>query len=119
MYSFGSRSGQIGKYTDDYFICVPYQWDFGKRAPVFTNAQKTADRIYLAFALDGKDYVLVYNLDNRRYKVVDYDDFPLGIIYFGCNYGYPQYVVGNRVNAMSDLCPNGRRTWLSFSLAAG
>ena len=86
VYSFGSRSGQIAKYTDDYFICVPYQWDFGKRAPVFTNVQKTTGKIYLAFALDGKDYVLVYNLDNRRYKVVDYDTFPLGVIYAGCNY---------------------------------
>lgn len=88
VYSFGSRSGQIAKYTDDYFICVPYQWDFGKRAPVFTNVQKTADRIYLAFALDGKDFVLVYNLDNRRYQVVEYDTFPLGIIYSGRNYCY-------------------------------
>ncbi|MBR6859205.1 MAG: hypothetical protein IKM89_07335 [Bacteroidales bacterium] len=86
VYSFGSRSGQIAQYTDDYFICVPYQWDFGKRAPVFTNVQKTTGKIYLAFALDGKDYVLVYNLDNRRYKVVDYDTFPLGVIYAGRNY---------------------------------
>ena len=86
VYSFGSRSGQIARYTDDYFICVPYQRDFGKRAPVFTNAQKTAGKIYLAFALDGKDYVFVYNLDNRRYKVVDYDTFPLGVIYAGRNY---------------------------------
>ena len=88
VYSFGSRSGQIAQYTDDYFICVPYQWDFGKRAPVFTNVQKTTGKIYLAFALDGKDYVLVYNLDNRRYQVVDYDTFPLGIIYSGRNYCY-------------------------------
>ena len=88
VYSFGSRSGQIAKYTDDYFIAVPYQWDFGKRAPVFTNAQKTTGKIYLAFALDGKDDVLVYSLDNRKYKVVDYNTFPLGIIYSGRNYSY-------------------------------
>ena len=86
VYSFGSRSGQIAQYTDDYFICVPYQWDFGKRAPVFTNAQKTTGKIYLAFALDGKEYVLVYNLNNRKYKVVEYDTFPLGVIYAGRNY---------------------------------
>ena len=86
VYSFGSRSGQIAQYTDDYFICVPYQWDFGKRAPVFTNVQKTTDRIYLAFTLDGKDYMLVYNLDDRKYKVVEYDTFPLGVIYAGRNY---------------------------------
>ena len=86
VYSFGSRSGQIAKYTDDYFICIPYQWDFGKRAPVFTNAQKTTGKVYLAFTLDGKDYVLVYNLDNRKNKVVASDTFPLGIIYAGRNY---------------------------------
>lgn len=86
VYSFGSRSGQIAKYTDDYFICVPYQWDFGKQAPVFTNVQKTTEKIYLAFALDGKDYVLVYSLDDRKYKVVEYDTFPLGVIYAGRNY---------------------------------
>ena len=86
VYSFGSRSGQIAQYTDDYFICVPYEWDFGKRAPVFTNAQKTTGKIYLAFALDGKEYVLVYNLNNRKYKVVEYDTFPLGVIYAGRNY---------------------------------
>ena len=86
VYSFGSRSGQIAQYTEDYFICVPYQWDFGKRAPVFTNAQKTTEKIYLAFALDGKEYVLVYNLNNRKYKVVEYDTFPLGVIYAGRNY---------------------------------
>ena len=88
VYSFGSRSGQIAQYTDDYFICVPYEWDFGKRAPVFTNAQKTTEKIYLAFALDGKEYVLVYNLNNRKYKVVEYDTFPLGVIYAGRNYYY-------------------------------
>ena len=86
VYSFGSRSGQIAQYTDDYFICVPYEWDFGKRAPVFTNVQKTTGKIYLAFTLDGKDSVLVYNLDNRKYKVVEYDTFPLGVIYAGRNY---------------------------------
>ena len=86
VYSFGSRSGQIAQYTDDFFICVPYEWDFGKRAPVFTNAQKTTGKIYLAFALDGKEYVLVYNLNNRKYKVVEYDTFPLGVIYAGRNY---------------------------------
>lgn len=88
VYSFGSRSGQIAQYTDDYFICVPYEWDFGKRAPVFTNAQKTTEKIYLAFALDGKEYVLVYNLNNRKYKVVEYDTFPLGVIYAGRNYNF-------------------------------
>ena len=88
VYSFGSRSGQIAQYTDDFFICVPYEWDFGKRAPVFTNVQKTTGKIYLAFALDGKEYVLVYNLNNRKYKVVEYDTFPLGVIYAGKNYYY-------------------------------
>ena len=86
VYSFGSRSGQIAQYTDDYFIGVPYRWDFGKRTPVFTNVQKTTGKIYLAFTLDGKDSVLVYNLDNRKYKVVEYDTFPLGVIYAGRNY---------------------------------
>lgn len=88
VYSFGTRSGQIARYADDYFISVPYQWDFGKRTPVFTNVQKTTGKIYLVFTLDGKDYVLVYNLDDRKYKVVEYDTFPLGVIYAGRNYYY-------------------------------
>ena len=85
IFNFCSRSGEIDRY-ENYFICVPYQWDFGKRSLTFTNAQKTADRIYLAFSLDGKDYVLVYNLDGRKYQVVDYQAFPLGVIYAGSNY---------------------------------
>ena len=85
VFNFCSRSGEIDRY-ENYFICVPYQWDFGKRSLTFTNAQKTADRIYLAFSLDGKDYVFVYNLDNGKYQVVDYQAFPLGVIYAGSNY---------------------------------
>ena len=86
VFNFCSRSGEIDKYTGDDFICVPYVWDFGKRSLAFTNAQKTENRIYLAFDLDGKDYVLVYNLDNGKYNVVDYEAFPLGVIYDGGNY---------------------------------
>ena len=85
VFNFCSRSGEIDRY-ENYFICVPYQWDFGKRSLTFTNAQKTADRIYLAFSLDGKDYVFVYNLDNGKYQVVDYQAFPLGVIYAGSNF---------------------------------
>ena len=58
----------------------------GKRSLTFTNAQKTSNRIYLAFTLDGKDYVLIYNLGNGKYYVVDYEAFPLGVIYDGSNY---------------------------------
>lgn len=86
VYSFLSRSGQIDKYTEDFFICVPYQWDFGRRHPVFTNVQKTADRIYLAFELDGERAVLIYDLKSRQYLTAPQDVFPLGIIYDGCNY---------------------------------
>ena len=85
VFNFCSRSGEIDKY-ENYFICVPYQWDFGKRSLTFTNAQKTEDRIYLAFTLDVKDYVLVYNLGNGKYQAVDYAAFPLGVIYAGHNY---------------------------------
>ena len=85
VFNFCSRSGEIDRY-ENYFICVPYQWDFGKRSLTFTNVQKTADRIYLAFTLDGKDYVLVYNLGNGKCQVVDYTTFPLGVIYAGSNY---------------------------------
>ena len=85
VFNFCSRSGEIDRY-ENYFICVPYQWDFGKRSLTFTNAQKTDDRIYLAFTLDGKDYVLVYRLDNRKYRVVENEVFPLGVIYDGSNY---------------------------------
>ena len=85
-FSFCAHSGDILFYTGDDFISPWYEWDFGKRAPVFTNVQKTTGKIYLAFALDGKEYVLVYNLNNRKYKVVEYDTFPLGVIYAGRNY---------------------------------
>ena len=85
VYNF-QRSGWIFGYTGNDFIYPAYQWDFGKRSPTFTNAQKTADRVYLAFDMDGKDYVLVYNPDNRKYNVVENKTFPLGVIYDGCNY---------------------------------
>ena len=86
IYSFLCQSGWIFRYTDNDFIFPAHQWDFGNRSLTFTNAQKTALRIYLAFNLDGKDYVLIYNLNNGKYQVVDYKDFPLGVIYAGSNY---------------------------------
>lgn len=85
VFNFCSRSGEIDRYTD-YFICVPYQWDFGKRSLSFTNVQKTNDRIYLAFDMDGKEYVLVYNLDKGKCRVAESKTFPLGVIYDGSNY---------------------------------
>ena len=85
VFNFCSRSDEIDRY-ENYFICVPYQWDFGKQSLTFTNAQKTDERIYFAFSLDGKDYVLVYNLDNGKYSVVESKTFPLGVIYSGSNY---------------------------------
>ena len=86
VYGFLSRSGQIDRYTGNDFIFPSYYWDFGKRTPVFTNAQMRGDRIFLAFELDGKDCVLVYNLKNGKYQVVESETFPLGVIYSGCNY---------------------------------
>ena len=86
VYSFLSRSGQIDKYEGNDFACVPYQWDFGKRQPIFTNVQKTVDRLYLAFELDGVRAVLIYDLKIKRYKAVPQSEFPLGVIYDGCNY---------------------------------
>ena len=85
VYQF-QRSGWIFGYTGDDFIYPAHQWNFGKRSPIFTNVQKTADRVFLAFDLDGKDYVLVYNLENGKYNVVEGKAFPLGVIYDGCNY---------------------------------
>ena len=86
VYGFLSRSGQIDRYTGNDFIFPSYYWDFGKRSPVFTNAQMLGDRVYLAFELDGKDCVLVYDLNKRKYQVVESDTFPLGVIYDGSNY---------------------------------
>ena len=88
VYSFLSRSGQILLFTAEDFACVPYMWDFGKRQPIFTNVQKTADRLYLAFELDGESAVLIYNLKNKRYEAVPQSEFPLGVIYDGCNYAF-------------------------------
>ena len=45
-----------------------------------------ADRVFLAFDLDGKDYVLVYKPDNGKYNIVEGKAFPLGVIYDGSNY---------------------------------
>ena len=92
VFNYCSLSGEIDRYTD-YFICVPYEWDFGKRSLTFTNAQKTEDRIYLAFDLDGKNYVLVYNLKDGKYNVVDSKTFPLGVIYDGSNYYWDGRVI--------------------------
>ena len=88
VYSFLSRSGEIQKYEGNDFACVPYQWDLGKRQPNFTNVQKTADRLYLAFELEGEGAVLIYNLKNKQYKTVPQSEFPLGIIYDGSNYAF-------------------------------
>ena len=87
-FCFCPRSGDILFYTGDDFIIPWYEWNFGKRTPIITNIQKTTGKIYLAFTLDGKDYVLVYNLDDRKYPVVEYDTFPLGVFYAGRNYCY-------------------------------
>ena len=92
VYNF-LRSGWIFGYTGDDFIFPAYQWDFGKRSPTFTNAQKTSDRIFLAFNLDGKDYVLVYNLNDGKYNVVESKTFPLGVIYDGSNYYWDGRVI--------------------------
>ena len=86
VYGFLSRSGQIDRYSGDDFIFPAYGWNFGKRYPVFTNAQMMGERLFLAFELDGKDCVLVYNLDKGKYIVVESDTFPLGVIYSGSNY---------------------------------
>ena len=86
VYSFYTRSGEISRYTGDDFVCDPYHWDFGKRQPRFTNAQATADRLYLAFELEGECAVLIYNVKNKQYNAVRQEDYPLGIIYDGCNY---------------------------------
>lgn len=88
VYSFFSRSGQIDQYTADDFACVPYMWDFGRRQPLFTNVQKTAGRIYLAFESEGERAVLICDLKSRQYKAVPQDAFPLGIIYGGSNYAF-------------------------------
>ena len=86
VYNFLCKSGWIFRYTNNDFIFPAQEWDFGKRSLTFTNAQKTTDRIYLAFELDGKDYVLVYNTGSGKYNVVENKTFPLGVIYDGSNY---------------------------------
>lgn len=86
VYSFCSQSGLIGQFTDDYFICVPYEWDFGKWKLSITNVQKTADRFYLAFELEDEKYVLIYDLAHKKYRAVQHSAFPLGIIYADTNY---------------------------------
>ena len=93
VYNFLCQSGWIFRYTNDDFIFPAHEWDFGKRSLTFTNAQKTEDRIYLAFDLDGKEYVLIYNLDNGKYSVVESKAFPLGVIYDGSNFYWDGRVI--------------------------
>lgn len=93
VYSFLSQCGEIDQYTGSDFVCVPYEWDFGKRQPCFTNAQKTADRIYLAFEMEEERAVLIYDLKSHRYKTILQSAFPLGIIYDGCNYALAHGII--------------------------
>lgn len=90
VYSFQSHSGEIYGYTKDDFIWPAFVFDFGGCDLSVTNVQKTSDRIYLAFELEGADHVLVYNLDRKGYKAVRQTKegaaFPLGVIYAGINY---------------------------------
>ena len=89
-YSFSTLSGLILQFTSDDFIYPLYEWDFGKRSPIFTNAQMTDDKIYLAFQLDEEKQVLIYDVKSKKYKVVQQTkegvSFPLGVIYAGSNY---------------------------------
>lgn len=90
VYSFQSHSGEIDGYTKDDFIWPAYVFDFGGCDLSVTNVQKTSERIYLAFELEGADNVLVYDLDRKSYKAVRQTKegaaFPIGIIYAGINY---------------------------------
>ena len=97
VFRFLSESGEIDGYTGDDFIWPAYVWDFGKVELCFTNAQKTADRLYLAFVLNGHDYVLVYNLTDKKNKVVRHSDFPLGVIRDGYNYSCQPSGTGERL----------------------
>ena len=97
VYCFLSGSGQIHLFTANDFACVPYMWDFGKRQPGFTNVQKMADRLYLAFELDGESAVLIYNLNSKRYKAIPQSEFPLGVIYDGCNYAFARGEITRQV----------------------
>ncbi len=90
VYSFQSHSGEIFAYTKDDFIWPAYVFDFGGSALSITNVQITADRLFLAFELDGEYSVLIYDLASKEYKVVrktkEGTAFPLGVIYSGSNY---------------------------------
>ncbi|MBR5700740.1 MAG: hypothetical protein IKX37_06565 [Bacteroidales bacterium] len=97
VYSFLSQSGEIQKYEGNDFACVPYQWDLGKRQPNFTNVQKTANRLYLAFESEGECTVLIYNLKSKQYKAVPQSEFPLGVIYDGCNYAFARGEITRQV----------------------
>lgn len=89
-YSYSTQSGMILQFTHDDFIYPLYEWDFGRKSPIFTNAQMTDDKIYLAFQLDEEKQVLFYDLKSKKYKVVRQTkegvSFPLGVIYAGSNY---------------------------------
>ena len=40
----------------------------------------------LEFADEGERAVLIYNPKSKQYKAVPQSEFPIGIIYDGCNY---------------------------------
>ena len=90
VYSFLSHSGEIYGYTKDDFIWPAFVFDFEGSVLSITNVQKTADRLFLAFELDEEYHVLIYDLAEKKYKVIrqtrERTVFPLGVIYSGCNY---------------------------------
>lgn len=90
VYSFQSHSGEIDGYTKDDFIWPAFVFNFMGSIPSITNVQKTADRLYLAFELDGESQVLIYDVAEKEYKLVrqtkEGTAFPLGVIYAGSNY---------------------------------
>ncbi len=90
VYSFQSYSGEIDGHTKNDFIWPAYVFDFGGSALSVTNVQKTTDRIYLAFELNGEYHALIYDVARKEYKVARQTKedtvFPLGVIYAGSNY---------------------------------
>ena len=90
VYSFQSHSGEINGYTKDDFLWPAYVFDFWGSALSVTNVQKTTDRIYLSFELNGEYHVLIYDVAKKKYMVArktkEGTAFPLGVIYADSNY---------------------------------
>ena len=93
LYTVGTYNGDI-KYLG-LFASTHHRWTFEGgtiEAGAFTNAQMTPVNIYLTFRWNDADYLLIYDRQTYKSRLVGRTreglPFPLGVIRSGANYFY-------------------------------